>query len=156
MRGPRSPWATGRPRRRRPSRSCSPGGGGTARGTMNSALRSLPDGRTELVTTASLELTGRVMQVGSRMIKGVSHQLFKQFVAKAKKQLESGEAAPTATPAASGAAPAGSPGARPAAQPVIASGESEAISIVSLLFKTLLAAIVNFFRRLFGKPATDK
>ncbi len=132
-------------------------GGGTARGTMNNVLRSLPDGRTELVATASVELTGRVMQVGSRMIKGVSHQLFKQFVAKAKKQLESGDA--TAAGAATTASSTGT--ASPAGQPAAAHSasapvEPEAISIVSLLFKTFLAAIVNFFRRLFGKPATGK
>ncbi|MEE8312090.1 MAG: SRPBCC family protein [Candidatus Binatia bacterium] len=132
-------------------------GGGTARGTMNSVLRSLPDGRTELVATASVELTGRVMQVGSRMIKGVSHQLFKQFVAKAKKQLESGEATAAGAAATASTTATASPAGQPAAaHSASAPVEPEAISIVSLLFKTFLAAIVNFFRRLFGKPATGK
>jgi carbon monoxide dehydrogenase subunit G len=132
-------------------------GGGTARGTMNSALRTLPDGRTELVATASVELTGRVMQVGSRMIKGVSHQLFKQFVAKAKKQLESGDAMSAGAAATSSATATGLPVGQPAAaRAASAPAEPEAISIVSLLLKTFLAAIISFFRRLFGKPATEK
>jgi len=126
---------------------------------MNSALRGLPDGRTELVATASVELTGRVMQVGSRMIKGVSHQLFKQFVAKAKKQLESPDETAAGATATAGAAAtaAGSVAGQPAtAGASSAPAEPEAISIVSLLFKTFLAAIINFFRRLFGKPVTEK
>jgi len=34
---------------------------------------------TELTIEANVELTGKVMQVGRSMIKGVSRQLFKQF-----------------------------------------------------------------------------
>ncbi len=133
-------------------------GGGTARGHMNSALHSLPDGGTELVATANVELTGRVMQVGSRMIQGVSHQLFKQFVAKAKKQLEGGGAAaavaapPGATAGAAAASQAAGEAAVTTAQhsAPAAADDSDAIRIPSLLFHALWDAIVGLWRRLTG------
>ncbi len=133
-------------------------GGGTARGHMNSALHSLPDGGTELVATANVELTGRVMQVGSRMIQGVSHQLFKQFVAKAKKQLEGGGAAaavaapPGATAGAAAASQAAGEAAGTTAQhsAPAAADDSDAIRVPSLLFHALWDAIVGLWRRLTG------
>src|SRR5512139_3255228 len=39
-------------------------GGGMAKGSMRTALRSLSDGQTEMVAEASVDLTGRIMQVG--------------------------------------------------------------------------------------------
>jgi hypothetical protein len=119
-------------------------GGGTAKGTMSSSLRQLPSGQTELVAKASVDLTGRVVQVGRGMIQGVSHQLFKQFVASAKRQLET---APGAGPAAAGAGAASATAPLPPAR-----AEGEAIRVIPLLFKTLIAAIVGFLQRLFRKP----
>jgi carbon monoxide dehydrogenase subunit G len=110
-------------------------GGGTARGTMLSKLLTLPDGRTEVVAEASVDLTGRIMQVGRGMIQGVSKQLFQQFVKSARAQLEA-EAAAAAT------------GAPPPPPPV---KQGEAINALALVFRTIWAAIVSFFRRLFGK-----
>ena len=106
-------------------------GGGTAKGTMSSRLRTLDSGETEVVAEATVDLTGRIMQVGRGMIQGVSHQLFQQFVACAKERLEAaeGEEASESSPSA--------------AQP---------ISIMPLLLKTLRAAVANFFRRLFRRP----
>ncbi len=110
-------------------------GGGTAKGTMSSRLRTLDSGETEVVAEATVDLTGRIMQVGRGMIQGVSQQLFRQFVASVKERLESpeGEETSEGTPAASPTAP----------QP---------ISIVPLLSNTLWAAIRNFLRRLFRRP----
>lgn len=106
-------------------------GGGTAKGTMSSRLRSLPDGQTEIVTEASVDLTGRVMQMGRGMIQGVSRQLFQQFVARAKERLEAppGEAAEDAT-----------------------AREEEPLRIVPLILRALWSAITGFFRRLFRRP----
>lgn len=109
-------------------------GGGTASGSMVSRLVTLPDGRTEVVAEASVDLTGRIMQVGRGMIQGVSKQLFQQFVKSARAQLEA-EAA---------AAAVGAPPPPPAKQ-------AEAINAVALVFRTIWAAIVSFFRRLFGR-----
>lgn len=103
-------------------------GGGTAKGTMLSQLRSLPNGGTEMVAEASVDLTGRIMQVGRGMIQGVSAQLFQQFARSVKQQLE-------AVPRAEG---------EPAPPPPAA---SQPIRILPLLLKTLWAAIVRFFRK---------
>ncbi len=107
-------------------------GGGTARGTMSSRLRSLPDGRTEVVAEASIDVTGRIMRVGRGMIQGVSHQLFQQFVACAKERLE---------------APQG------AVEEKATATEKEPIRIVPLILRALWSTIIRFFRRLLGRPA---
>jgi carbon monoxide dehydrogenase subunit G len=112
--------------------------GGTVKGTIGFNLVSLPDGEIEFVTQAKVDLTGRVMQVGRGMIKGVSHQLFLQFVQAAKAQLEATQPAAEAGEGAVQPAPA-------------APLEAAPVNAFGLLFKTLWAAIVNFFRRLFGK-----
>jgi carbon monoxide dehydrogenase subunit G len=109
-------------------------GGGMAKGTMSSRLRSLPDGQTEVITAASVDLTGRIMQVGRGMIQGVSHQLFLQFVASLKQRLEVSHAA-----TASQTPPSATPAPAPAPQP---------IRIVPLMLRALWAAIVGFFRQL--------
>lgn len=112
-------------------------GGGTASGAMVSRLVTKPGGKTEIVAEASVDLTGRIMQVGRGMIQGVSKQLFQQFVKAARAQLEAEAAADAA-------------GAPPPPPPV---KKEEAINAVSLVLTTLWQAIVNFFRRLFGgKP----
>ena len=105
-------------------------GGGTAKGTLHSQLRSLPDGQTEVLAQASVDLTGRVMQMGRGMIQGVSHQLFQQFVASTRERLE----------------------APPGAASELAPAESTPIRAIPLLLSTLRAAIARFFRRLFGPP----
>jgi len=107
-------------------------GGGTAKGTLSIRLNSLAEGSTEFVTEASVNLTGRVMQVGRGMIQGVSHQLFKQFAASAKELLEA--------PVEAGAVEA-------------AVAEQKPIRVLPLLFRTLWDAVVRFFRRIFGRSA---
>ena len=122
-------------------------GGGTAKGTMTSFLREVEGGGTEVVANANVDLTGRIMQVGRGMIKGVSHQLFLQFVRKAKKELEAegtASAAGSATDSASGAVDAASSSPAPAE-------EGDSIAVLPLLLRTIWEAIVNFFRRLFGR-----
>ena len=107
-------------------------GGGTAKATMSSSLRLLPDGQTEVITGASLDLTGRIMQVGRGMIQGVSQQLFQQFVRRTKEHLEAPEGtAALATPT-----------------------DREPLRIVPLILRTLWAAVLGFFRRLFRRPKT--
>jgi hypothetical protein len=111
-------------------------GGGLAKGTMSGRLRRLPDGQTEVVAEASVDLTGRIMQVGRGMIQGVAGQLFQQFVGAVKQRLEAAETAAAGEgPAAAAAAPA----------------PPQAIRIMPLLFRALRDAIARFFRRLFGR-----
>ncbi len=109
--------------------------GGTAKGTMTSYLTTLPDGGTEMVVEASIDLTGRIMQVGRGMIQGVSKQLFQQFVRRVRATLE---------------APVEEGSTEETAQVVVPKGE-ESLAVIPLLLKTLWAAIVNFFKRLFNR-----
>jgi len=113
--------------------------GGTAKASLQSHLRTLPDGQTEVVAEAGVDLTGRIMQVGRGMIQGVSHQLFLQFVAAAKAQLEQpGEV--TAGAAATVVPPPPPP--------------QQAIRIVPLMLAVIRAAILRFFQRLRRRPST--
>ena len=84
-------------------------------------------------TTASIDLTGRVMQVGRGMIQGVSRQLFKQFSASAKEILEMDDEGSEA-------------------KVVAAVAEQQPLRIMPLVFRTVWEAIADFFRRLFGRP----
>ncbi len=107
--------------------------GGTAKASLQSNLRTLPDGQTEVVAEASVDLTGRIMQVGRGMIQGVSHQLFLQFVAATKAELEQpGEV--TAGAAAATAPP-------------------QAIRIIPLMLAVIRAAILRLFQRLRRRPS---
>ena len=109
-------------------------GGGMAKGRMSSTLRQLPDGHTEVVAEASVDLTGRIMQVGRGMIQGVARQLFQQFAASLKQRLE---VPPGTTPQAAGG--------------IAAAPEAQPIRIVPILLQTLWSAIKGFFRRLLGR-----
>jgi len=145
-------------------------GGGTAKGTMHAEIRTLPDGLTEVVAKASVDLTGKIMQVGRGMIQGVSHQLFLQFVGTVRSHLEplaaaaaaSAAAAPptlAATVSASSPTASVSGGADaprvvtpevlpPLPRPQV---EAQAIRIVPLVMNVLWTAIARFFRRLLGR-----
>lgn len=108
-------------------------GGGLARGTMASRLRELPGGRTEVTAEASVELTGRIMQVGRGMIQGVAQQLFQQFIARLRQRLDAPrpalDAGATAPPAPGVAAP------------------PQAIRVLPLLRRAVVAAIARWLRR---------
>jgi carbon monoxide dehydrogenase subunit G len=112
-------------------------GGGMAKGTMSAHLRALSTGQTEVVVEASVDLTGRLMQVGRGMIQGVARLLFQQFAKSLQQRLETPQA-----PTSPGVALPGGMAAVPEAQP---------IRIVPILLQTLWSAIKGFFRRLFGR-----
>ena len=116
-------------------------GGGMAKGTMSSRLRSLADGQTEVVAEASVDITGRIMQVGRGMIAGVAHQLFQQFAARMKERLETAQAA--TVQGATGSPP-----------PAVT--EPDAIRVLPLVLNVFWSAIAGFFRRLFGRSMEPK
>ncbi len=123
-------------------------GGGTASGTLVSRLEALPGGSTEVIVEGELDLTGRVMQVGRGMITGVSHELFKEFAASAKRQLEAGAGEPggAATGGNGSQAPAGS---APAAGSVAPTPAAEpAIRVLPVLMRTIWSAVKRLFHRL--------
>jgi hypothetical protein len=135
-------------------------GGGTAKGTMVAEMRTLPDGQTEVVSKASVDLTGKIMQVGRGMIQGVSHQLFLQFVSAVQSHLEplAAAAAATATPSAAATSAGAAPDAARVVTPEVLPPplprpqvEAQAIRIVPLVMNVLWAAITRFFRRLLGR-----
>ena len=103
--------------------------GGTLNGTISVVLSSLQDGGTEARCGASVDLTGRIAQVGGGMIEGVSAEMIKKFVANVKMRLE--------TPAGEGAA--------------LAPPAEDSINIIAVVFTVIWKSIVNFFKRLFGR-----
>ena len=73
-------------------------GGGTVSGTIATQLFQLADGSgTEVRCTSSVDLTGRIVQVGRGMIEGVSAQIIKKYVTNLRARLEvPGELPPAA------------------------------------------------------------
>ncbi len=122
--------------------------GGTAKARITVQLSELESGATEMSTEATIDLTGKVMQVGAGMIKGVSHQLFQKFAKTAKERLEQ-EPAEASASASDEAVPSDT-SAAPAVPAMAANDDDEALSVLPLLLSTLGAAIRNFFSRLFG------
>jgi hypothetical protein len=106
-------------------------GGGTARGSLDVSVRALDDRTTEMQFDVRVDLTGKVMQMGGRMVKGVSAQLFKQFSGNAARQLEGPDEGESAVVPAS----------------------DEALAVGSLVGRSIWQAIVDFFKRLFGRAS---
>jgi carbon monoxide dehydrogenase subunit G len=115
--------------------------GGTAKASLASQMKALPDGGTEVVAEASVDLTGRIMQVGRGMIQGVSHQLFLQFVSAAQARLEQAPGRPSTAGEATAASV-------PPAPP-----QQQAIRILPLLLAVFRSAILRFFQRLRRRPS---
>ena len=123
-------------------------GGGTVKGTIVSQLSSIEGGAvTNVETSSSFDLTGKIVQVGRGMIEGISAQIIKMYVGNVCAMLEPIAAA--AATAASGSAAAGQPA---AATPPPARQES--INIVAVGAKTLWEGVKGFFKRLFGKRSS--
>ena len=108
-------------------------GGGTAKAKITSCLKPI-DGGTAVSFSATIDLTGKIIQVGRGMIQGVSHQLFEQFSVQAKNQLETSPADEKNSPATA----------------------SNEIRVLPLLLQTLTAAISRFVRKLFGRPSAER
>lgn len=106
-------------------------GGGSALGTVASRLRARPGGGTEVQTEASIDLSGRIVQLGRGMIEGVARQLFAEFAARVRERLEA--AAPQAAPAS-------------AAPP-----REETLRVLPLLLRTAWQRIAALFRALVGR-----
>lgn len=124
-------------------------GGGTVSGTIITQLSATADNAgTEVKCESSVDLTGRIMQVGRGMIEGVSAQIIKKYVTNVRALLE----IPRDTPAA--AAPSGDAAAAPGAPktaPKAALPKEDSINVMAVVFKVLTDRILGFFRRLFGQ-----
>lgn len=118
-------------------------GSGNARATMTSRLTPVTVASTSVVAEARAEITGRVMQFGQSMIEGVSHQLFLEFVRRAKDRLEA--------PADASADPEGIASAADLAAP---ERQPEAVSIMPVVLRVIWNAIAGLLRRfLSGRRA---
>ena len=134
-------------------------GGGTAKGLDGTpTCGRCPTGLTEVVATASVDLTGKIMQVGRGMIQGVSHQLFLQFVAAVQSHLEplaaSAPPRPASAPDAASLRPMRPASSRPRCcrrRCPAPRSRRRRIRIVPLVMSVIWAAIQRFFRRLLGR-----
>lgn len=105
------------------------GGAGSARVKLSGYLSPLPNGGTEAVFEAEVDIVGKIVQFGRGMINDVAKQLFGQFATCVRENLAVPVEVAQAVPPK-------------AAEPVRA---------VPLALSILWAAIVRFFRRLIGQ-----
>lgn len=114
------------------------GGGGSAKLTMLSRIVALENRGSQVTVEAEVDLVGKIVQFGRGMIEEVSRQLFRQFAACAKQQLEV----------------ASDPPAAEATQSAAQSGaEAKSVSAIPLALSALWAVIVRSLKSLFGKQA---
>jgi carbon monoxide dehydrogenase subunit G len=109
------------------------GGSGSTKVSMLSTVSPLASGGSEVVVNADVELVGKIVQFGRGMIEEVSRQMFRQFSACVRQQLEIPEETQATEKAPDPPA------------------ETKAVAAAPLAFRALWAIIVRFFRRLFGK-----
>lgn len=133
-------------------------GGGTATATILCQLVTLADGKgTDVQFESSVDLTGKLIQVGRGMIEGVAGQIVKKYIANVRNMLEvpAGDSAGAsqATSDSSGESRASSSSAESTAAPSAPPmpPKEESIDMGSIVFKALWMSIVNFFKRLFGR-----
>ncbi|HVN43523.1 MAG TPA: SRPBCC family protein [Steroidobacteraceae bacterium] len=130
-------------------------GGGTVRGTITSQLTAIEGGAaTNVETSSSIDLTGKIAQVGRGMIEGVSGQIIKMYVNNVRAMLEpvaaaaaAATAAPAATDGAGAPATAAPAGATSPPPPV----RQESINIVAVVLRALWERIKQIFKRPAGR-----
>ncbi|MCC4117535.1 SRPBCC family protein [Aromatoleum toluclasticum] len=128
-------------------------GGGTVSGTIVTRLTPSPNGRgTEVSCESSIDLTGRILQVGRGMIEGVSAQIIKKYVNNVRALLEVPRDEPSTASAAATDTNSATPAATEAPPPPRAvPRKEESINVVGVVFKVLLDRIAALFRRVFGR-----
>lgn len=112
--------------------------GGMARGSMVSELQAGDQGRTQVTAAGSVEITGRMAQFGRGMIKGVSHELVRQFVTCLKQRLE-------------GEREGEGVGEGMAAPEVRSPLETKPIALLTVVFRAMLSGLARLFRRVFRR-----
>ena len=127
------------------------GGSGSTKVSMLSTVSPSANGGAEVLVNADIDLVGKVVQFGRGMIEEVSRQMFRQFSACVKKQLEVVEEPPAeASSPAAGDTPSATTS-QPAPAPI--AHETKAVAAAPLAFRALWAIVARFFRRLFGSEA---
>ena len=123
-------------------------GSGSTKVSMLSTVSPLANGGSEVLVNADIDLVGKIVQFGRGMIEEVSRQMFRQFSACVKKQLEVDEEPQSPVPSAA----LGSS----AEPPTQAGPEIKAVAAAPLAFRALWAIIVRFFRGLSGGRAKQQ
>jgi hypothetical protein len=93
-------------------------------------MRATEDGQTEVSVDVSVDVTGRIVQIGRGLMQDVASDMFGQFVNCVKARLESAE------PAAEGEATPVKP-----------------VAIVPLVLRAIWSALVRLLRRILRRPA---
>jgi carbon monoxide dehydrogenase subunit G len=133
--------------------------------TMRGHVEPLAAGGSELSVSADVMLTGKIVRFGRGMIQAVSAQLFKDFAARIRTELEvEAPVAPAVPdsqgphepresqePPSHGAPAAASPAAAPSAGPARPLVKNEPVGAIGLLFRTLWSGITRFVRRLVAR-----
>ncbi len=105
-------------------------GADSARLTLESCLAPLPDGATEVVAAARVDVEGRVVELGRGVLERLAHVVFQDFAAEVRAAVEAEAEAVAGSPAA------GSPGGRP----------RPAMRPVPLVFRALGAWVAGWWR----------
>jgi hypothetical protein len=122
-------------------------GSGSTKVSMLSTVTALPSGGSEVSVNADVELVGKIVQFGRGMIEEVSRQMFRQFSACMRQQLEVNEPPTAADDADKSATGTSTPNPSP---------PKEAVAAAPLAFRALWAIIARFFKGLFGKGEQAK
>lgn len=123
------------------------GGSGQTKVSMLSTVVPLPNGGSEVVVKADIDLVGRIVQFGRGMIEEVSRQMFRQFSTCVRQRLETVEEPLAEQPnAASDQTQKAS----------VVDNNSKAVAAAPLAFRALWAIIARFFKRLLGKGEEAK
>jgi len=113
------------------------GGSGSTKVSMLSTVAPLPNGGSEVVVNAEVDLVGKIVQFGRGMIEEVSRQMFRQFSTCVRQRLEVVEETQAT--------------AQNTAAHVADNADNKAVAAAPLAFRALWAIIARFFRRLIGK-----
>lgn len=126
-------------------------GGGTVTGTIGCHLIALPDGKgTDVQFDSSIDLTGKLVQVGRGMIEGVASQIVKKYIANVRSLLEAPATQAQVVTDKSGNNKSDEKTAIPSPQSSKPQHD-ESIDMVSIVFKTIWTGFVRFLKRLFGQ-----
>jgi carbon monoxide dehydrogenase subunit G len=128
--------------------------------TLLGHIDALPEGGSTLSVKADVLLTGKIVRFGRGMIEAVSAQMFKDFAARMRSELESNAPAPPTATKPDSATPDSAPPTAPATPDALASAkpppparEQEPINGVALFFRAVWSGITGLFRRLLGKSS---
>lgn len=128
-------------------------GGGTVSGTIDTTLIELADGSgTEVCCSSSVDLTGKIVQVGRGMIEGVSAQIIKKYVANVRSLLEVPGQSPASQPSIAEAGSTATASPSPQPQPRTKPPKEDSINVVAVVLTVLWNKVSGFLKKLFGRP----